>query len=67
MAGLGDGDVFTPVLFVPQRAVWLAVNLLTAILAASVIGLFQATIEKVVALAVRCHRPSMGGSRALKV
>ena len=53
MAGLGDGDAFTPVLqTAPQRAVWLAVNLLTAILAASVISLFQATIEKVVALAV---------------
>jgi magnesium transporter len=33
MAGLGDGDAFTPVLqTAPQRAVWLAVNLLTAYL-----------------------------------
>lgn len=63
MAGLGDGDAFTPVLkTAPQRAVWLAVNLLTAILAASVIGLFQATIEKVVALAVLMPIvASMGG------
>jgi Mg/Co/Ni transporter MgtE len=49
MAGLGDGDAFTPVLSTaPQRAVWLAINLATAILAASVIGVFQDTIEKVV-------------------
>lgn len=63
MAGLGDGDAFTPVLkTAPQRAVWLAVNLLTAILAASVIALFQATIEKVVALAVLMPIvASMGG------
>ena len=63
MAGLGDGDAFTPVLQTAhQRAVWLAVNLLTAILAASVISLFQATIEKVVALAVLMPIvASMGG------
>ena len=63
MAGLGDGEAFTPVLqTAPQRAVWLAVNLLTAILAASVISLFQATIEKVVALAVLMPIvASMGG------
>ena len=63
MAGLGDGDAFTPVLqTAPQRAVWLALNLLTAILAASVISLFQATIEKVVALAVLMPIvASMGG------
>ena len=63
MAGLGDGDAFTPVLkTAPQRAVWLAVNLVTAILAACVIGLFQATIEKVVALAVLMPIvASMGG------
>jgi magnesium transporter len=63
MAGLGDGDAFTPVLqTAPQRAVWLAVNLLTAILAASVISVFQATIEKVVALAVLMPIvASMGG------
>ena len=63
MAGLGDGDAFTPVLqTAPQRTVWLAVNLLTAILAASVISLFQATIEKVVALAVLMPIvASMGG------
>ena len=63
MAGLGDGDAFTPVLqTAPQRAAGPAVNLLTAILAASVISLFQATIEKVVALAVLMPIvASMGG------
>ena len=63
MAGLGDGDTFTPVLTTaPQRAIWLAINLATAILAASVIGLFQDTIEKVVALAVLMPIvASMGG------
>ena len=63
MAGLGDGDTFTPVLkTAPQRAIWLSINLMTAILAASVIGMFQDTIEKVVALAVLMPIvASMGG------
>ena len=63
MAGLGDGDAFTPVLrTAPQRAIWLAINLATAILAASVIGAFQDTVEKVVALAVLMPIvASMGG------
>ena len=63
MAGLGDGDVFTTVLATaPQRAIWLAINLATAILAASVIAFYQDTIEKVVALAVLMPIvASMGG------
>ena len=63
MAGLGDGDVFTTVLTTaPQRAIWLAINLATAILAASVIAFYQDTIEKVVALAVLMPIvASMGG------
>ncbi len=45
-----------------RRAVWLGVNLLTAFLAAWVIGLFEATIEKEVALAVLMPIvASMGG------
>ena len=41
---------------------WLGVNLATALLASSVINLFQATIEKVVALAVLMPIvASMGG------
>jgi magnesium transporter len=64
MAGLDeDEDTFAPVFrTAPRRAVWLGVNLLTAFIAASVINLFQDTIEKVVALAVLMPIvASMGG------
>ena len=54
MAGLDDDeDTFAPPLKTARRrAVWLGINLITAFIAASVIGLFQETIDKVVALAV---------------
>ncbi len=46
----------------PRRAIWLGINLLTAILASSVINIFQDTIDKVVALAVLMPIvASMGG------
>lgn len=46
----------------PRRALWLGINLLTALLASSVINLFQGTIDKVVALAVLMPIvASMGG------
>ncbi len=46
----------------PRRAVWLGVNLLTAILASTVINVFEDTIEKVVALAILMPIvASMGG------
>ena len=64
MAGLDDeADIFAPVLQSSRRrAVWLGINLLTAFLAAWVIGLFQATLEHVVALAVLMPIvASMGG------
>ncbi|VAW84163.1 Mg/Co/Ni transporter MgtE, CBS domain-containing [hydrothermal vent metagenome] len=64
MAGLSDeSDVFAPVIASSRRrAVWLGVNLLTAFLAAWVIGLFEATIEKLVVLAVLMPVvASMGG------
>ncbi|MBD7988635.1 magnesium transporter [Luteimonas sp. Sa2BVA3] len=53
-AGLDeDEDLFSPVKrAVRGRIVWLGVNLATAFLAAAVIGRFEATIEKIVALAV---------------
>ncbi|BAU47193.1 magnesium transporter [Sulfurifustis variabilis] len=53
-AGLSeDEDIFAPPLRTSRRrSVWLAVNLVTAIIAAAVVGLFESTIEKVVALAV---------------
>lgn len=42
----------TPLFAVKKRLPWLQVNLLTAFLAASVVGLFEATIAQVTALAV---------------
>ena len=45
-----------------RRALWLGINLVTALFAAWVVGLFEATIEKVVALAVLMPVvASMGG------
>lgn len=64
MAGLGeDEDTFAPVKkSVHRRSVWLGLNLITAFLASWVIGLFDTTIEKVVALAVLMPIvASMGG------
>ncbi|MGB1439741.1 MAG: magnesium transporter, partial [Luminiphilus sp.] len=44
-----DEDTFSTVLqTAPRRALWLGVNLITAFVAASVINMFQDTIEKVV-------------------
>lgn len=63
-AGLEDeDDVFAGVRkSARRRAVWLGINLLTALLASWVVGLFQVTIEKVVALAVLMPVvASMGG------
>ena len=58
-----DEDTFSTVLqTAPRRALWLGVNLVTAFIAASVINMFQGTIEKVVALAVLMPIvASMGG------
>jgi magnesium transporter len=64
LAGLDeDEDTFAPLIrTTPRRAVWLGINLLTAILASSVINIFQDTIDKVVALAVLMPIvASMGG------
>jgi magnesium transporter len=63
LAGLAEEDTFASVWqSAPRRAMWLGVNLTTALLASSVINLFQATIEKVVALAVLMPIvASMGG------
>lgn len=63
-AGLEDEeDVFAGVRrSARRRALWLGVNLLTAFLAAWVVGLFEATIDRVVALAVLMPVvASMGG------
>ncbi|MDM8559244.1 magnesium transporter [Candidatus Parabeggiatoa sp. HSG14] len=63
-AGLDEeDDMFAPVLTTTHnRALWLGVNLATAFLAAYVIGLFEATLEQIVALAVLMPVvASMGG------
>ncbi|MCK0107068.1 magnesium transporter [Marinobacter sp. S0848L] len=64
LAGLDeDEDTFAPVMKTTRRrAVWLGINLLTAFTASAVIGLFEDTIAKVVALAVLMPIvASMGG------
>jgi len=64
MAGLdGEDDMFAPVLISSKRrAIWLGINLLTALAAAYAIGLFALTLEKVVALAILMPVvASMGG------
>jgi magnesium transporter len=64
MAGLDEeDDMFAPVLTSSKRrAVWLGINLLTALLAAYAIGFFTIALEKVVALAILMPVvASMGG------
>ena len=64
MAGLDEEqDMFAPVMTsAKRRAVWLGVNLVTAFLASWVIGLFEATLQEIVALAVLMPIvASMGG------
>jgi magnesium transporter len=59
-----DEDIFAPVVRTSRnRALWLGVNLVTAIMASIVIGFFQSTIQKIVALAVLMPIvASMGGN-----
>jgi magnesium transporter len=69
-AGLDeDEDLFSPIRrAVRGRVVWLGINLLTAFLAAAVIGQFDATIEKIVALAVLMPIVAgIGGNAAVQV
>ncbi len=64
MAGLSEeDDMFAPVVTTSRRrTIWLGINLLTALLASWVIGLFGATIQQQVALAVLMPVvASMGG------
>ncbi|WP_082876927.1 magnesium transporter [Hydrogenophaga crassostreae] len=64
MAGLNqDADTFGPILAGSRsRAVWLGINLVTALLAAAVISRFEATLQQLVALAVLMPIvASMGG------
>ncbi len=53
LGGVGDEELSDSVISTSRsRVVWLLVNLGTAFLAASVIGLFEATIQQIVALAI---------------
>jgi magnesium transporter len=64
MAGLKkDDDIFAPVIqSTKRRTLGLGANFLTALLAAAAIGIFEATIEKIVALAILMPIvASMGG------
>ncbi|MDG1906885.1 MAG: magnesium transporter [Arenicella sp.] len=64
MAGLDEeDDLFSPVLSsAKRRALWLGINLLTALLASYVIGLFEDSVQQLVALAVLMPIvASMGG------
>ena len=70
-AGLDEeDDIFAPVKrSARRRAVWLGVNLVTAFMAAGVVGLFQDTLDQVVALAVLmpivASMGGIGGSQTL--
>lgn len=64
LSGAGDGDINEPIhLTVRTRLTWLVVNLGTAIIASSVVGLFQGAIAKFALLAVLMPIVSgMGGN-----
>jgi len=64
LAGVGDEEISDGVWdAVRSRLTWLLVNLVTAVLASSVIGLFDATLQQMVALAVLMPIvASMGGN-----
>ncbi len=64
LSGAGDGDINEPILLtVRTRLSWLVVNLGTALIASSVVGLFQTAIAKFALLAVLMPIVSgMGGN-----
>ena len=64
MGGVGSDDMYAPPIRTARlRALWLTVNLATAVLASLVIGQFEGAIEKIVALAVLMPIvASMGGN-----
>ena len=69
-AGLDeDEDLFSPVWrAMRRRLIWLSINLGTAFLAASVVGQFEGTIDKLVALAVLMPIVAgMGGTAGTQV
>ncbi|MFZ2995465.1 magnesium transporter [Sphingobium sp.] len=64
LSGAGEGDINEPIMMtVRARLIWLVVNLGTAMFAASVVGLFEGTIEKFAVLAALMGIVSgMGGN-----
>ncbi len=64
LGGVGESDLYGRLIETTRsRASWLVVNLGTAVLASLVIGLFEATLQQVVALAVLMPIvASMGGN-----
>ena len=64
LAGVGESNLRSSLLETLRgRSSWLVINLVTAIVASAVIGLFDATIERLVALAVLMPIvASMGGN-----
>lgn len=64
LAGVADTDLYRDIIQTTRsRSTWLLVNLGTAVLASLVIGLFESTLEQVVALAVLMPIvASMGGN-----
>ncbi len=64
LSGAGEGDINEPILLtIRTRLIWLVVNLGTAVIASSVVGLFQGAITKFALLAVLMPIVSgMGGN-----
>jgi magnesium transporter len=64
LSGAGDGDINEPIaMTIRTRLTWLVVNLMTAMVAASVVGLFQGAIARFALLAVLMPIVSgMGGN-----
>lgn len=64
LAGVSDSDLYRSTFSTARsRSTWLLVNLFTAFIAAGVIGMFEKSIEKIVALAILMPIvASMGGN-----
>ena len=64
LGGVGDEELSDTVIDIARsRFLWLLINLVTAVLASAVIGLFDATIQQMVALAILMPIvASMGGN-----
>jgi len=69
LAGVGDSDIHLPAMGTAWRRIrWLVITLMNTLLASFVISQFEATIEKVVALAVLMPIvAAMGGNAGMQV